>query len=105
MASALYIVDAHRKSLLTRCGKLLTVQGDMSIEGFTCLLVFKNLFSFGLTYAGYQWLIAGGVKDVFVAVASVQVGLCALTIPLYFFGKRNRSFFARNDILKILHLW
>ncbi|KAF1950721.1 MFS transporter-like protein [Byssothecium circinans] len=83
VASALYIVDAHR---------------DMSVEGFTCLLVFKNLFSFGLTYKGFDWIVEGGIKDVFIAISSVQVGICMLTVPLYVFGKKNRSFFHRHNV-------
>jgi hypothetical protein len=54
----------------------------MSIEGFTCLLVFKNLFSFGLTFKGFEWIIGSEIKPVFVALGSVQVGICALTIPM-----------------------
>lgn len=54
----------------------------MSIEGFTCLLVFKNLFSFGLTFKGFDWIVQGHIKPVFMAVASVQVGVCLLTIPM-----------------------
>lgn len=65
VASALYIVDAHR---------------DIAIEAFTCLLVFKNIFSFGLTFSGYDWLVKSGQRTVFIAVASVQVGVCCLTI-------------------------
>jgi len=90
VASALYIVDAHR---------------EISIEAFTCMMVFKNIFSFGLTWSGYQWLIKGGITHVFTSIASVQVAVCVLTIPLYILGKRNRSFFARHDILKMLGLW
>ena len=65
VASALYIVDAHR---------------DIAVEGFTCLLVFKNIFSFGLTFSGYDWLVKGGIKPVFVAISSVQVVVCCLTV-------------------------
>ncbi|KAF1998045.1 MFS general substrate transporter [Amniculicola lignicola CBS 123094] len=83
VASALYIVDAHR---------------DMSVEGFTCLLVFKNLFSFGLTFKGFDWIVSGRIKPVFIAIASVQVGVCMLTVPMYVFGKKNRSFFHRHNI-------
>ncbi|KAK0659304.1 putative MFS-type transporter [Lasiodiplodia hormozganensis] len=90
VASALYIVDAHR---------------DVAVEAFTCLLVFKNIFSFGLTFKGYDWIVKGGVRDVFVAVGSVQVAVCALTVLMYVFGKWNRSFFARYDLLRLLHLW
>ncbi|KAF2221371.1 putative MFS transporter [Elsinoe ampelina] len=89
VASALYLVDAHR---------------DLAVEAFTCMLVFKNLFSFGLTFRGYDWLVQGGIKPTFVAVASVQVGVCALAIPLYMFGKKNRSFWARHDLLGMLGL-
>ncbi|KAL2351669.1 MFS transporter-like protein [Cryomyces antarcticus] len=89
VASALYIVDAHR---------------DLAVEAFTCLLVFKNIFSFGLTWSGYGWLVRYGIKGPFMAIASVQVVVCALTVLMYIFGKRNRSFFARHDILRMVHL-
>ncbi|KAK6430289.1 hypothetical protein LTR95_013557 [Oleoguttula sp. CCFEE 5521] len=89
VASALYIVDAHR---------------EIAIEAFTCLLVFKNIFSFGLTYSGYGWLVKNGVKPVFMAISSVQVVICLLAIPMYVLGKKNRSFFARHDIFAKLKL-
>ncbi|GAM88811.1 hypothetical protein ANO11243_068450 [Dothideomycetidae sp. 11243] len=89
VSSALYLVDAHR---------------DIAVETFTCLLIFKNIFSFGLTFSGYDWLVKGGIKPVFMAIASVQVGICALAIPLYIFGKVNRSFWARHDLLAMFHL-
>ncbi|KAF2454854.1 major facilitator superfamily domain-containing protein [Lineolata rhizophorae] len=90
VASALYIVDAHR---------------EIAVEAFTCLLVFKNIFSFGLTWSGYNWITEAGTKTVFYWISSVQVVVCMLTVLMYVFGKRNRSFFARHDILKMLHLW
>lgn len=83
VASALYIVDAHR---------------EISVEAFTCLLVFKNIFSFGLTWSSYDWLVQHGVKHVFMVIASVQVAICLLTVPVYIFGKKNRSFFARHNV-------
>ncbi|KAK6383156.1 hypothetical protein LTR65_010393 [Meristemomyces frigidus] len=89
VSSALYIVDAHR---------------DIAVEGFTCLLVFKNIFSFGLTFSGYNWLVKAGIRPVFTAISSVQVVICCLTVLMYVFGKKNRSFFARHDILKMLNL-
>lgn len=67
VASALYIVDAHR---------------DLAIEGFTCLLVFKNIFSFGLTFSGYDWLVHAGIRPVFVAVGIVQAVICVTTVPM-----------------------
>ena len=89
----------------------------MSVEGFTCLLVFKNLFSFGLTFKGFDWLVeADSTKTMFIALGSVQIGICALTIPLCklsfpshlerslkliivdMLGKKNRSFFHRHNV-------
>lgn len=65
VASALYIVDAHR---------------DIAIEGFTCLLVFKNILSFGLTFSGFHWFGDIGIKPVFLAISSVQVVVCCSTV-------------------------
>lgn len=91
VASSLYIVDAYR---------------DLSIEGFTCLIIFKNFFSYGLTYKAYDWLVENGSKGrpVFNALGSVQLVICLLSIPMYVFGKRNRSFFHRHDLLKMFGL-
>ncbi|EMR86092.1 putative major facilitator superfamily transporter protein [Botrytis cinerea BcDW1] len=89
VASSLYIVDAHR---------------DIAIEAFTCLLIFKNFFSFGLTWSGYEWLVKNGVYDTFMIVSSIQVGICLLSVPMYIFGKRNRAFFHKHDILGLLGL-
>ncbi|KAL9125824.1 MAG: hypothetical protein Q9217_005032 [Psora testacea] len=67
VASALYIVDAH---------------SEITVEAFTCLLIFKNLFSFGLTWEAYPWLIGSSVKKMFYVIASVQLGICLLSIPM-----------------------
>ncbi|GAB1213973.1 hypothetical protein ATERTT37_003129 [Aspergillus terreus] len=90
VASALYIVDAYR---------------HITIEAFTCMLIFKNMFSFILTFFAYDWLVSNGIKPAFLAISSIQMAICVLSIPMYIFGKRNRSFFSRHDILKALHLW
>lgn len=110
VASSLYLADAY---------------SEITVEAFTCLLVFKNVFSFGLTFSGLDWLSHTGIKPVFDAVASVQVGICCLTffmckylssfcyvsfrtlLTLYcidVFGKRNRSFFARHDLFELFRL-
>ncbi|KGO39067.1 Major facilitator superfamily domain, general substrate transporter [Penicillium expansum] len=89
VAASLYVVDAHR---------------EIAIEAFTCMLVFKNMFSFVLTFFAYKWFAHGGIKHTMIIIGSIQVGICLLSIPMYVFGKWNRSFFARHDILEMLHL-
>ncbi|TDZ34908.1 Protein HOL1 [Colletotrichum spinosum] len=89
VASSLYIVDAYR---------------DLAIEGFTCMIIFKNIFSFGLTYSAYDWIIAGGIKPTMIAISSIQVVVCALSIPMYIYGKRVRAYFHIHDLLKLTGL-
>ncbi|RKU46295.1 hypothetical protein DL546_007653 [Coniochaeta pulveracea] len=86
VASSLYIVDAYR---------------DLAIEGFTCMIIFKNFFSFGLTFKAYDWLVANqtNATPVFNALGSVQLVICLSSIPLYVYGKRIRSYFYRHDLL------
>ncbi|TLS30598.1 hypothetical protein PpBr36_03460 [Pyricularia pennisetigena] len=86
VASSLYIVDAYR---------------DLSIEGFTCMIIFKNFFSYGLTYKAYDWWLE--LKTVstplFNIIATVQLLICLTSIPMYIWGKRVRSYYYRHDIL------
>ncbi|RDW78206.1 MFS transporter-17 [Coleophoma crateriformis] len=89
VASSLYIVDAHR---------------DIAIEAFTCMIMFKNFFSFGLTWSAYGWLVHSGTYKVFMVISSVQIIVCLLSVPMYMFGKRNRSFFHRHNLLKMTGL-
>ncbi|KAI0109594.1 major facilitator superfamily transporter [Nemania sp. FL0031] len=67
VASSLYIVDAYR---------------DLAIEGFTCLIIFKNMFSFGLTFRAYDWLVHSGIKKVFFTLGAVQIVVCLLSVPM-----------------------
>ena len=88
VACSLYLVDAHRMCFLSfRIAPLELLnangsQGDIAVEAFTCLLVFKNVFSFGLTWGAYHWLVQAGILKVFYIIASVQVGICLLSIPM-----------------------
>lgn len=86
VASALYIVDAHRKSCRWS-GFIQEVYvdfetGEIAVEAFTCLMIFKNMFSFGLTWGAYDWLVAAGSLKTFYVIASIQIGVCLLSIPM-----------------------
>jgi len=89
VSSALYVVDAYR---------------DISIEAFTCMLLFKNFFSFGITWIAWDWFLQKGVWHTFKTVGLIQVGVCLLSIPMYVLGKKTRSFMHRYNMLQLLGL-
>lgn len=86
VASSLYIVDAYREfpSVELHLRYLLTrALGDLSIEAFTCMIVFKNLFSFALTLKAFEWVVSNRqIVYLFNVVGSVQVGICLLSVPM-----------------------
>ncbi|KAG9662133.1 serine/threonine kinase 16, partial [Aureobasidium melanogenum] len=88
-ASAQYLLDAHR---------------DIAIESFTCLIIFKNIFSFILAYFAYTWVFSGGIERLFIIFGSIEVAICALSLPMYVFGKISRDFFHRHDLLQVFRL-
>jgi hypothetical protein len=89
VSSSLYLIDAHR---------------SIAIETFTCLMIFKNIFSFALTFKGYDWLIHNGPKRVFIAVGIVQAVICLLSVPMWVFGKKWREIWGRRDWLGVVGL-
>lgn len=78
--------------------------GDISVEAFTTLLIFKNMFSFGLTWSAYNWILKNGITKTFNIIASVQVAVCLLSIPMYIYGKRTRGLMSRWDLLRLTGL-
>lgn len=51
------------------------------------MIIFKNIFSFVLTFYAYDWVIGGGFRTVFLIVASIQMGICLLSLPLCKFSR------------------
>ncbi|KAI5196802.1 serine/threonine kinase 16 [Aureobasidium subglaciale] len=88
-ASAQYLLDAHR---------------DIAVESFTCLIIFKNMFSFILAYFAYTWVFAGGIERLFIIFGSIEVVICCLSLPMYVFGKKSRDYFHRHDLLRMFGL-
>ncbi|EHY57324.1 hypothetical protein HRR83_002811 [Exophiala dermatitidis] len=60
----------------------------------------RNIYSFGLNYFISDWLSSQPVMEVFSIIGGVHIFICLLTVPMWIFGKRCRSFTARNPILK-----
>lgn len=49
------------------------------------MLIFKNIFSFVLTFYTYDWLVEAYVQKPFMAISSIQVAICVLSIPMCMF--------------------
>ena len=51
------------------------------------------------TYFVNAWLAKDGALAIFNVLGSCLLAVCCLTVPLWIFGKRIRSWVARNDFL------
>ncbi len=60
----------------------------------------RNLLTFGLTYFVNGWVKESGALNVFNVLGSIYVAVLLTTIPLWIYGKRARSFIARNQTLQ-----
>jgi hypothetical protein len=80
-------------------GYVLDAHSTLSEEAFVAINS-RNLLTFGLTYFVNDWLAADGALRVFCTLGGLFLFVCALTVPLWMFGKRARSFIARNGFLQ-----
>lgn len=60
----------------------------------------RNLLTFGLTYFVNDWLVKDGALEVFCILGGLFLIVCLLTVPLWIFGKRIRSWIGRNAWLQ-----
>lgn len=60
----------------------------------------RNLLTFGFTYFVNNWLDKDGVLVVFSALGAMFLFVCLLTIPMWIFGKKVRSWIGRNRWLQ-----
>ncbi|EUC43241.1 hypothetical protein COCMIDRAFT_101296 [Bipolaris oryzae ATCC 44560] len=79
-----YVSDCHREE---------------SAEAFAIMNFLKNLFAFGLTFYANDWIATQGVRDTFYVIGGTTVAVTLLTIPMYIYGKRARSWVKRVGVL------
>ncbi|KAK0841029.1 hypothetical protein LTR03_010171 [Friedmanniomyces endolithicus] len=79
-------------------GYVLDCYPRLAEEAFVAINT-RNLLTFGLTYFVQSWLQEAGALAVFNILGSCFLAVCCLTIPLWVFGKRIRSWVARNQFL------
>ncbi|KAL4960062.1 major facilitator superfamily domain-containing protein [Aspergillus stella-maris] len=82
-----YVVDCHR---------------EKASEAFATMNFVKNIFSFGLTFYVNGWISSQGVRNVFFTIGGITIGVTLLTVPMYVFGKKARSWVHRHRIAERL---
>ncbi|KAH8109264.1 MFS general substrate transporter, partial [Phellopilus nigrolimitatus] len=76
-----YVVDAH---------------SNYAPEAFATINAIKNLFAFGVTYFVTDWILSQGVLKTFCTIGGINAWVCLMTIPMYIYGKRARSWVHRT---------
>jgi len=56
----------------------------------------RNFLTFGLTYFVNDWLARDGALEVFCILGALFLFVCFLTVPLWIYGKKVRSWIGRN---------
>jgi len=76
-----YVVDAH---------------ANYAAESFSAINLCKNIFVFGVTYFFVPWLNSQGVLRTFCTIGAINLWVCLMTVPMYIYGKRARSWVHRT---------
>lgn len=79
-----YLTDCHR---------------DKAPEAFATINL-RNIYSFGMNYFVASWISSQGPREVFCIIGGIHVFICLVTIPMYIFGKRCRSWTSRVPIFE-----
>ncbi|KAL2871467.1 major facilitator superfamily domain-containing protein [Aspergillus lucknowensis] len=82
-----YVVDCHR---------------EKAGEAFATMNFIKNLFAFGLTFYVNGWIASQGVRNCFFTIGGITIAVTLLTVPMYIYGKRSRSWVHRHRIAERL---
>jgi hypothetical protein len=81
-----YVTDCHRQE---------------AAEAFAFMNFIKNMFAFGLTFYCNDWIAVQGVRNCFFVIGGITVAVTLLTVPMYIFGKKARSFTYRITAKKV----
>ncbi|KAI0009402.1 MFS general substrate transporter [Xylariaceae sp. FL0662B] len=77
-----YVIDCHTKD---------------ANQAFVTINFVKAVLSFVASSIGNGLLMKFGVRNLFIGIAMLNLGISLLTIPSYIYGKRLRSWVARSD--------
>ncbi|KIW13192.1 hypothetical protein PV08_08379 [Exophiala spinifera] len=77
---------------------------SQSNEIFIMNMLFKNFMFYGLSNFANDWVASSGPEQIMYVFGGTSVFLSLLGLPVYIYGKRLRSWWARHDLFKILKM-
>ncbi|KAL6248009.1 hypothetical protein RBB50_005357 [Rhinocladiella similis] len=76
----------------------------MANEIFIASMAVKNIILFGFSYFVNNWTTSVGPQHAFYVWGGVAFALIATVPAMFFFGKKYRSYWARNNLLEKMHI-
>jgi MFS family permease len=76
----------------------------MANEIFIASMAVKNLILYGFSYFVNNWTAEVGAQHAFYVWGGVAFALIATVPVMYVFGKKYRSYWARNNLLEKMHV-
>lgn len=64
----------------------------------------QNFMFYGLSNFANDWVAAKGPEQIMFMFGGTSIFLCLLGLPVYIYGKRLRSWWARHDLFVILRM-
>ncbi|KIY03790.1 uncharacterized protein Z520_00481 [Fonsecaea multimorphosa CBS 102226] len=77
---------------------------NYSTEIFIMAMVFRSFVGYGIADVIVDWYMSAGPVQIFDITAGIVGAFCLLSVPLYVFGKRYRSYWQHHNLIKILNL-
>jgi hypothetical protein len=59
---------------------------------------------YGLSNFANPWVASAGPEQIMYVFGGTSIALSVIAIPVYMFGKKLRSWWARHDLFKILKM-
>jgi hypothetical protein len=59
---------------------------------------------FGLAYYANPWVVKAGPAEIMYVFGGTSIFLCFLGLPVYIYGKRLRSWWARHNVFVLLNM-
>ncbi|UNI22260.1 Non-specific serine/threonine protein kinase [Purpureocillium takamizusanense] len=64
---------------------------DIAGDGLGTCIIIRNTMGFAIGYGITPWVDSLGLQNCFISVAAVSLAICAVYLPVIFFGKRLRA--------------